>query len=51
MSTDTSLGVQAALRPVALAAGAVGFATHGDAADVLLAVISAATPGPPSAPS
>ncbi len=38
---------QAALRDAALAAGAAGFATQGDAADVVLAIIAAAMPQPP----
>ena len=43
------ISTQAALRPAALAAGAAGFAVQGDDADLVLAVISAATQYPPSA--
>lgn len=45
------IGMQAALRPAALAAGAVGFAVQGDDADLVLEVIGAATQHPPSATS
>jgi DNA-binding NarL/FixJ family response regulator len=38
------IGAQAALRPAAWAAGAVGFVVQGDAADAVLAVIRAALP-------
>jgi DNA-binding NarL/FixJ family response regulator len=45
------ISAQAALRPTALAAEAVGFAVQGDEADLVLAVISAANQHPPSAAS
>jgi DNA-binding NarL/FixJ family response regulator len=40
------ISAQAALRDAAIAAGAAGFVTQGDAADVVLSIIAAATPDP-----